>query len=88
MCGLLGVVCTSQAAPLSLAYFGWNEDLERFAIKDDLMRVRVKFNIKLSDFGIEVPSLVGSKLSEVVEISLDLTALVVPPKSDKDADGK
>jgi hypothetical protein len=52
------------------------------------MRVRVKFNIKLSDFGIEVPSLVGSKLSEVVEISLDLTALVVPPKSDKDADGK
>jgi polyisoprenoid-binding protein YceI len=76
------------SAPLSLAYFGWNEDLERFAIKDDLMRVRVKFNIKLSDFGIEVPSLVGSKLSEVVEISLDLTALVVPPKSDKDADGK
>jgi polyisoprenoid-binding protein YceI len=47
--------------------------MAKFGIKGDVLRVKGSFFIEMSDYGIEVPSKLGAKVSNTVEISLALT---------------
>ena len=48
--------------------------MAKFGIKGDVLRVKGSFFVKMSDYGIKVPSKLGAKVSNTVEISLALTA--------------
>jgi polyisoprenoid-binding protein YceI len=48
--------------------------MAKFGIKGDVLRIKGSFFIKMSDYGIKVPSKLGAKVSNTVEINLALTA--------------
>ena len=43
------------------------------------VRVRVKFDVKLSDYGIEIPQGLGPKVSDVWSVSIDMYGTSQPP---------
>ena len=48
--------------------------LAKFGVKGDVLRIKGSFELKMSDYGIKVPSKLGAKVSNTVKISLALTA--------------
>jgi polyisoprenoid-binding protein YceI len=48
--------------------------MAKFGIKGDVLRIKGAFFVKMSDYGIKVPSKLGAKVSNTVEINLALTA--------------
>ncbi len=40
-------------------------------VKDGKISSNAKFNIKIADFGIKVPSVVTKKIAEVIEVTVD-----------------
>lgn len=48
--------------------------MAKFGIKGDVLRIKGSFFVKMSDYGIKVPSKLGAKVSNTVEINLALTA--------------
>ena len=59
---------------LKIGHRKLNAKLRRLGFKGDVLRVKGSFAIKLSDYGISVPSKLGAKVSNTVHISLSLTA--------------
>ncbi len=75
--GELTIKGTTKAltAEVTASYRPWTEDLARFKLDGDVLRVQTEFKVKLGDFGISAPKLVGSKVAEEVVIALNLTAV-------------
>ncbi len=60
-------------ATASVGYHKHTEELSRFGIDTDVLRIKANFEVKLSDYGMS-PPVVGTKVAEVVQIALNLTA--------------
>ena len=48
--------------------------MEKLGIKGDVLRIKGSFTVKMSDYGIKVPSKLGAKVSNTVKLNLALTA--------------
>ncbi|MBI3071985.1 MAG: YceI family protein [Deltaproteobacteria bacterium] len=44
-------------------------------LKGDLLRVSTQFELKLSDYGVQVPAMLGMKVSDKIKIRVDVSAL-------------
>lgn len=59
--------------PASITYFK-ESDETKMKMPGNLLAASVKFTIKLTDYGIKIPSMVIGKVSEEVEIDVDFVA--------------
>lgn len=59
--------------PTELTYFEQNEQTKA-KMPGNLLVVNAEFSIKLSDYGVEIPSMVVGKVNEAVEISVNFVA--------------
>ncbi|MFT5435330.1 MAG: polyisoprenoid-binding protein YceI [Myxococcota bacterium] len=58
----------------TISYHPWTKKLSNFGIKEDILRIKSSFQVKLSDYEISA-GVIGQKVAEVVEVSLSLTAI-------------
>lgn len=65
----------SITAPVRVTYVAASEVLKKAYINGNAIRVRVKFDVKLADFGIKAPSNLGPKVAETVQIDVRLTGV-------------
>ena len=49
--------------------------LKEVHVLDDFLRIKVHFRVKIADFGITKPPIIGKKVSETVDRNLDLPAI-------------
>lgn len=71
-------VTKKVSVPVTIGFHKWTEELKNFGIATDLLRVKATFVVKLADYGIKIPSMLGRKLGETVEIAVNLTAVQKP----------
>ena len=61
------------SVPVELTYFKENA-MTKAKMPGNLLKVKGKFNIKLGDYGIKIPSMVAAKLSEDILVSVNFIA--------------
>ena len=61
------------SVPATLTYFKQNENTKS-KLAGNLLKANVRFNIKMSDYGVKVPSMMLMKVSNDVKITLDYVA--------------
>lgn len=61
--------------PVKVMFRALDDKLRKLRFKGDLFRVTGRFEIKLSDYGIQVPAMLGQKVSNTVSIGVALTAV-------------
>ena len=73
-------VTKNISVPVELTYFKQGQNTQS-KLKGNLLKVSSTFNIKMSDFGIEVPSLLLMKVSNDVKITVNFVATDADSKS-------
>lgn len=63
------------ALPVKVAFRKLDDQLKKLGLTGDVLRVTGGFSIQLSDYGIHVPSKLGAKVSNTVDIKLALTGV-------------
>jgi polyisoprenoid-binding protein YceI len=61
--------------PAKVGFRKLDDQLKKLGFTGDVLRVTGRFEIKLSDHGIKVPSMLGQKVSNTVAITLALTGV-------------
>lgn len=61
--------------PIKLQFRKLDDQLKKLGFKGDVLRATGRFTILLSDYGIKVPSMMGQKVSNSIEISVALTGV-------------
>jgi polyisoprenoid-binding protein YceI len=61
--------------PVKVGYRALDDKLKAVRINGDVLRVTGKFTVALAEYGIKVPSMLGAKLAETIEISVSLTGV-------------
>lgn len=70
-------VTKAISVPIRVGLFPYSEKLKGLMpyVSSDLLRVSTRFDVRLSEFGVKVPEMLGLKVSEVVKVRVDATAL-------------
>lgn len=61
--------------PVKVAFRALDDKLKKLGFKGDVLRVTGDFEIKLSDYGIKVPDMLGQKVSNTIKLTVALTAV-------------
>ncbi|MCA9520030.1 MAG: YceI family protein [Myxococcales bacterium] len=61
--------------PIVVAFYKWTPELKNFKVFGDLLRIKASFPIKVADYGVKVPSVLGKKVAQSVMINLNITAV-------------
>lgn len=65
----------SIKVPIEVAFYKWTPELKNFRVMGDLLRIKGSFKVKLADFNVSIPSVLGKKVAETVTINFNLTAV-------------
>ncbi len=69
-------------AEAAIGYHKWTPALGKYGIEGNIVRVKADFDVKLSDYGMSA-GVIGKKVAEQVQVSLNLTAIEKGGKGDK-----
>ncbi len=70
-------VTKEVSVPVRVGLFPYSEKLKKLMpyVSSDVLRVSTRFQIRLSDYGVKIPEMLGLKVSEVVKVRVDATAV-------------
>ena len=70
-------VTKKVTVPVRVGLFPYSEKLKKLMpyVSSDVLRVSTRFEIRLSDYGVKIPEMLGLKVSEVVKVRVDVTAV-------------
>lgn len=70
-------VTRKVTVPVRVGLFTYSEKLKKLMpyVSSDVLRVSTRFDIRLSDYGVKIPEMLGLKVSEVVKVRVDATAV-------------
>ncbi|MBI4509513.1 MAG: YceI family protein [Deltaproteobacteria bacterium] len=63
------------SVPVKIMFRKVDDQLKKLGFTGDVLRVTGQFSIQLSDYGINVPSMLGQKVSNTVAVALSLTGV-------------